>query len=99
MDYRIESFLMDVVVLLNVKKQFRNAEPDKRMKEKAAQSCRALCRSAFSKRYLAVKNSDSRAFDAGARRHRARPTRFPPMDYEAATATLDKNTRPSCSAR
>jgi hypothetical protein len=30
--------------LLNVNKQFRNAEPDKRMKEKAAQSCRALCR-------------------------------------------------------
>jgi hypothetical protein len=56
-------------------------EPDKRMKEKAAQSCRALCRMRVLEEIpRAVKNSDSRAFDAGARRHRARPTRFPLMD-------------------
>jgi hypothetical protein len=30
--------------LTECEKQFRDAEPDKRMKDKAAQSCRALCR-------------------------------------------------------
>jgi len=60
MDYRIEAFLMDVLLLENknsnvvgeavrrriaqCEKQFRDAETDKRMKEKAAESCYALCR-------------------------------------------------------
>ena len=60
MDYRIEAFLMDVLLLegknsnvvhdavrrriAECEKQFRDAEPDKRMKEKAARSCHALCR-------------------------------------------------------
>jgi hypothetical protein len=60
MDYRIEAFLMDVLLLegensnlvrggvrrrlAECGKKFRDAEPDKRMKDKAAQSCRALCR-------------------------------------------------------
>lgn len=60
MDFRIEAFLMDVLLLegensnvvregvhrrlTDCEKQFRDAEPDKRMKAKAAQSCRALCR-------------------------------------------------------
>jgi hypothetical protein len=66
MDYRIEAFLMDVLLLegenANVvregvrrrltecEKQFRDAEPGKRMKDKAAQSCRALCPYARSRR-------------------------------------------------
>jgi hypothetical protein len=60
MDYRIEAFLMDVLLLegenskvvrdsvrlrlAECEKVFRDAESDKRMKDKAAQSCRALCR-------------------------------------------------------
>ncbi len=60
MDYRIEAFLIDVLLLEGenpkvvregvrrrigeCEKQFRDAEPNKRMKDKAAQSCRALCR-------------------------------------------------------
>ena len=60
MDFRIEAFLMDVLLLegessnavreharrrlMECEKQFRDAEPNKRMKDKAAQSCRALCR-------------------------------------------------------
>ena len=60
MDDRIEAFLNDVLALegedsnrvregvsvhLEVyEKQFRDAEPNKHMKDKAAQACRALCR-------------------------------------------------------
>ncbi len=60
MDYRIEAFLMDVLLLegenskvvhegvrrriAEREKQFRDAEPDERMRAKVAQSCRALCR-------------------------------------------------------
>jgi hypothetical protein len=60
MDFRVEAFLLDVLLLegassnavregvrrrrTECEKQFRDAEPNKRMKDKAAQSCRALCR-------------------------------------------------------
>ena len=60
MDHRVEAFLRDVLALegenyvdvrrgvrhrlTGCEKLFRDAEPDEQMKEKAAQSCRALCR-------------------------------------------------------
>src|SRR5215471_9181269 len=60
MDDRVEAFLRDVLALegensIDVRrgvrhrlaaceKLFRDAEPDEQMKEKAAHSCRALCR-------------------------------------------------------
>ena len=60
MDERIETFLTEVLVLEGeisnllregvrrqlaiCAKQFRDAEPNKRMKERAAQACRTLCR-------------------------------------------------------
>ncbi len=60
MDERIEAFLRDVLTLEGdishltregvrrhlaiYEKQFRDAEPNKRMKDKAAQVCRRLCR-------------------------------------------------------
>ena len=60
MDDRVEAFLRDVLALegenyvdvrrgvrhrlTGYEKLFRDAEPDEQMKEKAAQSCRALCR-------------------------------------------------------
>jgi hypothetical protein len=60
MDDRVEAFLRDVLALegensidvrrgvrhrlAGCEKLFRDAEPDDQMKEKAAQSCRALCR-------------------------------------------------------
>ena len=60
MDERIESFLSDVLalegehsnlvregvraLLANYERQFRNAETNKRMKDKAAHACHALCR-------------------------------------------------------
>ena len=53
------------------KKQFRNAEQDKRLKEKAAQSWRALgCMRVLEEIPCSKGNSDNRAFEAGARRHR-----------------------------
>ncbi len=71
--------------------QFRNAGIDKRMQETQL-SPAALCRCALSKRYLAAKNnSDSRSFDAGARRHRARPTTFPTDGRRRSGPTLDNN--------
>lgn len=61
MDERIEAFLIDVLALEGeisnliregvrrslsaYEKQFRDAETNKRMKDKAAQTCRTLCRS------------------------------------------------------
>jgi hypothetical protein len=60
MDKRIEGFLRDVlalegehsnlvregvrVLLANYERQFRNAETNKRMKDKAAHACHMLCR-------------------------------------------------------
>ena len=60
MDHRVEAFLRDVLALkaenyvdvcrgvrhrlTGCEKLFRDAEPDKEMKEKAAHSCRILCR-------------------------------------------------------
>ncbi len=60
MDYRVEAFLMDVLLLegensnvvregvrrrlAECQKQFGDDEPDKRLKDKVAQSCRAHCR-------------------------------------------------------
>ena len=60
MDDRVEAFLRDVLALegensidvrrgvrhrlAGCEKLFRDAEPDEQMKEKAAHSCRALCR-------------------------------------------------------
>jgi hypothetical protein len=60
MDDRVEAFLRDVLALegensidvrrgvrhrlAGCEKLFRDAEPGEQMKEKAAQSCRALCR-------------------------------------------------------
>jgi hypothetical protein len=60
MDNRIEAFLQDVLALEGeishlvregvgrhltmYEKQFRDAEPDKRMKDTAARVCRGLCR-------------------------------------------------------
>jgi len=70
MDYRIEAFLIDVLLLegenpkvvregvrrriVECEKQFRDAEPDKRIKDKAAQSVALFAVRAFSKRYIAV---------------------------------------------
>ncbi len=66
MDDRIEAFLKDVLALEGeissliregvhrylaiYERQFRDAEPNKRMKDKAAQVCRRLCR-ALLRRY------------------------------------------------
>jgi hypothetical protein len=60
MDERIEAFLNDVLALQGeishlvregvrrnlviCEKQFRDSEPDKHMKDQAAQACRVLCR-------------------------------------------------------
>ena len=60
MDDRVEAFLREVLALegknsidvrrgvrhhlAGCEKLFRDAEPDEQMKEKAAESCRALCR-------------------------------------------------------
>ena len=46
MDDRVEAFLRDGVRhrLAGCEKLFRDAEPDEKMKEKAAHSCRTLCR-------------------------------------------------------
>jgi hypothetical protein len=71
MDYRIESFLMDVLLpegenrnkiregvrhrIAECEKQFRDAEPDKHMKDKASPVMSRFAVCVSSKRYLAVK--------------------------------------------
>jgi hypothetical protein len=75
MDQRIESFLTDVlalagespeavregvrVALADCEALFRVREPNKRMKDKAAHACRALCRARVTEELQARGNADS----------------------------------------
>jgi hypothetical protein len=87
MDERIEAFLTDVlslegeeanavreavrITLTDYEQVFRAQEVNKRMKERAAHACRALCRARVVEEMpVAQGNDDRRTLKAGAQRHR-----------------------------
>jgi len=81
MDERVEAFLADVlalegeeasaireaarVALADYERVFRAQEVNKRMKERAAHACRALCRARVAEEMVAQGNDDRRALKAG----------------------------------